>query len=119
MKFRNFITFAGMIVISSSIAFGQNSIDTIQKNQTGNLADKTARVDSESVDFHNHCQDDSLLRELKPTRQYGFVGIGFNEANLKELNSKLDSTGISGFEPAGFSLAYGGHLEIRKLILEG
>jgi hypothetical protein len=111
---------AGMIAIGSSMTFGQKSIDTIPMNQIAKDAVQAALVDSERICVkHNPCQDDSLLRELKATRQYSFIGTGFYEANLKELNSKLDSSGISGFEPAGFSLAFGGHLEIRKLILEG
>jgi hypothetical protein len=60
--------------------------------------------------------DDSLLCELKPTRQYGFFGIGFGEAKLNDLNSRLDLRGISSFDPASFNLSFGGHVEIRKLI---
>jgi len=113
MKFMNLITIAGMISISSSMTFGQKNMETIPKNQI-------ARVDSGCPCYrHNPCQDDSLHRKVKPTRQYRFIGMGFYEANLKELNSNLDSSGISGFEPAGFSLSFGRHLEIRRLILEG
>jgi len=120
MKFRTLIAIAVMIAISSSITFGQINSDTISKNQIAKLQAQAARVDSENICLvHNPCRDDSLLRELKPTRQYRFIGIGFYEANLKELNSKLNSSGISGFESAGFSLSFGGHLEVRKLILEG
>jgi hypothetical protein len=120
MKFRNLITIAGMIAISSSITFGQINSETIPKNQRAKLQVQAARVDSENIcSMHNPCRDDSLLRELKPTRQYRFLGTGFYEANLKELNSKLNSAGISGFDPAGFSLSFGGHMEVRKLILEG
>jgi hypothetical protein len=111
---------AGMIAISSSITFGQENSDTIPKNQIAKDAVQAALVDSERICFmHTPCQDDSLIRELKPTCQYSFIGIGFNEANIKEMNSKLDSSGISEFEPAGFSLSFGKHLEIRKIILEG
>ncbi|MBL8029131.1 MAG: hypothetical protein JNL74_22105 [Fibrobacteres bacterium] len=65
------------------------------------------------------CQENSIMRELKPTRQYGFIGIGFSVAETKELNNRLDSSGITGFEPAAFKLSFGGHLEVKKLILEG
>jgi len=70
-------------------------------------------------EMRSFCQDDSVMAELKPTLQYGFLGIGFSEANLKAVNGKLNTMGISGFDPAGFNLAVGGHLEIRKLVLEG
>lgn len=65
------------------------------------------------------CQDDSLLYKLKPTLKYGFIGIGFSAAESKQLNSRLDSLSISGFEPAGFALSLGRHLEVKKLVLEG
>jgi hypothetical protein len=117
MKFRNLLTMTGMIAISSSVTFGQINSDTIPKNQIAKLPVQAARCDTENICLMNNpCQDDSLLKQ---TRQYRFIGIGFYEANLKELNRKLNSSGMSGFESAGFSLSYGGHMEIRKLILEG
>lgn len=113
MKRRKLMTIAGIIAFSSSITFGQINIDTIPKNQT-------APVDSECISLrHCPCHADRQLHKLKPTRQYHFIGIGFHEVSLEELNRKLDSSGISGFEPAAFNLSFGGHVEIRKLVLEG
>jgi hypothetical protein len=120
MKFQNFITIAGMVAVSSSAAFGQNNIDTIPKNHIAKPPVQAALVDSESIGFrHCPCQDDRQLRKLKPTRQYRFIGTGFYEADINELNDKLDSAGMSGFGPVAFNLSFGRHVEIRKLILEG
>jgi len=120
MKFRNFLIIAGMVAVSSSAVFGQNNIDSIPKNQIAKPPVQAALVDSECIGFrHCPCQDDRQLRKLKPTRQYRFIGTGFLDADLKELNSRLNSSGISGFESAGFNLSFGRHVEIRKLILEG
>lgn len=65
------------------------------------------------------CRNDTLPQELKPTRQYGFMGIGIAEAGLSRVNDKLAATGLSSYQKTGFNLGFGGHLEIRKLMLEG
>ncbi len=81
---------------------------------------KAERVNlPDSCGMRDTCKNDVLYPEMKPTRRYGFLGIGIAEAGLSQVNAKLDSTGLSSFQKFGFNLGFGGHIEIRRLILEG
>lgn len=72
-----------------------------------------------SCSLRDSCENDSLYQELKPTRRYGFLETGIAEAGLSQVNAKLGANGLSAFQKYGFNLGFGGHIEIKKLMLEG
>jgi hypothetical protein len=62
---------------------------------------------------------DSALQGPKPTRQYGLLGLGTAGADPAALNTKLKSMGLSEFDSYGGNLAFTGHTEFNRVILEG
>jgi hypothetical protein len=120
MKTRTVTIIAGIMAIGSSLTLGQIDIDTTSEKHLAKSADQNTYRDSGNTGIqHGHCREDSLPHKLNPTREFSFIGIGVYDVNLDDLNSRLNSSGISGFDPTAFNLSFGRHIEIKRLMLEG